>query len=84
MSTNREDIERGRAMLDGGQRVRAADLKEGQEVLGVGVLEADAEPLGPTHVRLHIGECWYDKPVDAQITIAVEAGAMSTSDGLGA
>lgn len=69
MGTNREEAERGKQMIEDGRKVKARDLKEGDEVLGVGVMEADAEPLGSTHVRLHIGEQAYDKPADLSVTV---------------
>lgn len=52
------------------RQVKATDLREGDEVVDVGVMEADAEPLGSTHVRLYIGECAYDKPANMQVTVA--------------
>lgn len=69
MSTNTEDIERGQQIITSGRKVKAAELQEGDEVLGVGVMEADAEPLGSTHVRLYIAECAYDKPATMQVTV---------------
>jgi hypothetical protein len=32
-------------------------------------MEADAEPLGSTHVRLHVADRIFDKPADAMVTV---------------
>lgn len=39
MQENREDIERGRAMLEGGEAVRYDELREGDEIVGVGKVD---------------------------------------------
>lgn len=50
--------------------VKARDLKEGDEVLAVpGVMEADAEPLGSTHVRLYVAGRVFDKPADEEVEV---------------
>jgi hypothetical protein len=38
MSTNVEDIERGRAILNSGERIRYNELSDGDEILGVGIV----------------------------------------------
>lgn len=56
-------------MLASGHKVKARDLREGDEVLGVGVMEADAEPLGSTHVRLYVEGRIFDKPADSLVSV---------------
>lgn len=52
-----------------GRQVKARDLKEGTEILGVGVMEADAEPLGSTHIRLYVEGRIFDKPADSLVSV---------------
>ena len=69
MTTNRQHIQQGQRAICRGRKIRVSALREGQEVQGVGVMEADAESLGDGKYRLHIAGYEYVKPGDLSVTV---------------